>query len=101
MKPSTSFLLRIVFLLHTALFSVLAFAQNEGGSSSSEKTTTTSTSSTNIEVGTANADWYAQPWVWVVGAAAFILLLVALLRGSNSRRDTVTNERITVKKDNP
>jgi hypothetical protein len=25
--------------------------------------------------------WYQQPWAWVVGAAIFILLLVALLRG--------------------
>ena len=24
--------------------------------------------------------WYQQTWVWVVGAAVFILLLVALLR---------------------
>jgi len=25
--------------------------------------------------------WYQQPWVWVVGGAIFILLLVAMLRG--------------------
>lgn len=25
--------------------------------------------------------WYQQPWVWIVGGAIFILLLVALLRG--------------------
>lgn len=35
-----------------------------------------------------NADkgggWYTQPWVWIVGGAIFILLLIALLRG---RRD--------------
>jgi hypothetical protein len=29
--------------------------------------------------------WYQQPWTWVVGAAIFILLLVALLRGSRKR----------------
>jgi hypothetical protein len=27
------------------------------------------------------AQWYTQPWVWIVGGAVFILLLVALLRG--------------------
>ncbi|MGZ5246450.1 MAG: hypothetical protein ACXWV5_05310 [Flavitalea sp.] len=32
-------------------------------------------------------DWYASPWVWVVGAAVFILLLVAILRGGNRRTD--------------
>jgi hypothetical protein len=31
-------------------------------------------------------NWYAQPWVWIVGAAVFILLLVALTR-SGSRSD--------------
>lgn len=24
--------------------------------------------------------WYQQPWVWIVGAAVFVLLLVAILR---------------------
>ena len=31
-------------------------------------------------------NWYAQPWVWIVGGAVFLLLLVALLRG-NSNKD--------------
>ena len=31
--------------------------------------------------------WYASPFVWIVGAAVFILLLVALTRGSGSRAD--------------
>ncbi len=29
--------------------------------------------------------WYQQPWAWVVGAAIFILLLVALLRGAKKK----------------
>jgi hypothetical protein len=29
--------------------------------------------------------WYQQPWAWVVGGAIFILLLVALMRGSGKR----------------
>jgi len=28
-------------------------------------------------------NWYAQPWVWIVGGAVFLLLLVALLRGNS------------------
>lgn len=28
-----------------------------------------------------SSQWYTQSWVWIVGAAVFILLLVALLRG--------------------
>lgn len=27
----------------------------------------------------------SQPWVWIVGGAVFILLLVALLRGNRSK----------------
>ena len=32
-------------------------------------------------------DWYQQPWAWVIGGAIFILLLVALLRGSSAKRE--------------
>jgi len=31
--------------------------------------------------GGGNGGFFATPWVWVVGGAVFILLLVALLRG--------------------
>lgn len=40
----------------------------------------------NINAGGGGA-WYASPWVWVVGAAVFILLLVALTRGGSRRAD--------------
>ena len=30
-------------------------------------------------------EWYQQPWTWVVGAAIFILLLVAILRSGSPR----------------
>lgn len=41
------------------------------------------TKNVNIDINTdGNAStWYTQPWVWIVGAAVFILLLVALTRG--------------------
>lgn len=35
----------------------------------------------------SGGNWYASPWVWVVGAAVFILLLVALTRGGGRRAD--------------
>lgn len=31
-------------------------------------------------------NWYTQPWVWIVGGAVFVLLLVALLRGNSKQR---------------
>jgi hypothetical protein len=46
------------------------------------------TKKVDIDVNTkGNSNWYASPWVWVVGAAVFILLLVALTRGSGRRAD--------------
>jgi len=33
------------------------------------------------------SNWYQQPWVWIVGGALFILLLVALLRGGSKKDD--------------
>jgi len=54
-----------------AFVSVLALAQ-EGGA--------------KIDVNvTKDSAWYTSPWVWVVGAAVFILLLVALTRGSGRK----------------
>ena len=35
----------------------------------------------NIGIDKGDSQWYTQPWVWIVGAAVFILLLVAMLRG--------------------
>ena len=32
-----------------------------------------------------NHNFWGQPWVWVVGAAVFILLLVAILRSGGRR----------------
>ena len=33
----------------------------------------------------SSSTWYTQPWVWVVGGAVFILLLVAILRGGGNK----------------
>jgi hypothetical protein len=71
----TSIMKRFYFTLMTILFSVLTFAQGE-----------TRDVDVNISTG-SDGNWYASPWVWVVGAAVFILLLVALTRGSGRRAD--------------
>ncbi len=39
----------------------------------------------NVKITKDNGNWYAQPWVWIVGAAVFLLLLVALLRGNGNK----------------
>lgn len=39
------------------------------------------TKKVDVDLNTKGDNWYASPWVWIVGAAVFILLLVALTRG--------------------
>jgi hypothetical protein len=59
-----------------AFLYVAALAQDNGGKD------------VNVNINTkGNGNWYASPWVWVVGAAVFILLLVALSRGGGRRAD--------------
>ena len=39
----------------------------------------------DIDKGDGAAGMFSQPWVWIVGGAIFILLLVALLRGGDKK----------------
>lgn len=84
----------LTFLMIAFLQTVL-WAQDNGGSASGSSTTT----SKSVSV-TSQSDWYTSPWVWVAGAAVFILLLVALLRGgsSGSSASTSRTDRVTVTK---
>ena len=71
---------RIYFLLMTALFSTLAMAQEGGGAD------------INVDITKSDGNAGGFPWLWVVGAIVFIILLVALLGG---RRGT---DRVVEKK---
>jgi hypothetical protein len=77
----------IYLTLMTTLLSFVVFAQ--------EKST-----EVDINVGKegGNNNWYASPWVWIVGAAVFILLIVALTSGGSRRGDKVTYSK-TVERD--
>ena len=86
-KPGS---LRYAFvLILLTLTQALAWAQD----SASTATTTTTTQTTTTET----HEWYTQPWVWVVGGAVFILLIVALVRG-NSSSSTRSTDKVTVTK---
>lgn len=61
-----------LLLLISGVYSGVLFAQEEA-------------KKIDVNINTKGNNWYASPWVWVVGAAVFILLLVALTRGG--RRD--------------
>lgn len=74
------------FLLGFFLMQTLVWAQ--------DSTSTTTTTTTLREETT----WYTSPWVWVAGGALFILLLVAILKGSGSRKPSGTSDRVTVSK---
>ena len=39
----------------------------------------------DIDVNKKDSNWYSQPWVWIVGGAVFIIILVALLRGGGKK----------------
>ena len=55
---------RILMMLTSFFMAAFAFAQNEIG----------------VDI---NAKDSGFPWIWVVGAAVFVLLLVALMRGGS------------------
>jgi hypothetical protein len=73
MKKISRYLQNILSVLALVIISAPAFAQDKGVD-------------INVDVN-KNDEWYKQPWVWIVGGAIFILLLVALLRGSGSKKE--------------
>ena len=60
------------FLLMAAILSFQSWAQEKG-------------LDVDINVNKKESDWYQQPWVWIVGGAVFIIILVALLRGGGKK----------------
>ena len=62
---------RITLALLFSFVSLLSFAQDKG-------------LDVDINVNKEN-EWYQQTWVWIVGGAIFVLLLVALLRGNTKK----------------
>ena len=66
--------INVVAAIMLALISLLAFAQEKGVD-------------IDVDINKKESQWYQQPWVWIVGGAVFILLLVALLRGGSAKRE--------------
>jgi hypothetical protein len=89
MKPAGYKTIQKLVMVMVLSFMQLAIWAQDSTSSSVTVTKETTTTTTN---------WYAQPWVWIVGGAIFVLLLIALLRGNSSSDREVT--RTTVIKDN-
>ncbi len=65
---------KVFLAIVTALFCVAGYAQD--------------TKKVDVNINSdSGGGFFASPWVWVIGVAVFILLLVALMRGGNTRRD--------------
>lgn len=77
----------ISFLLFTFIQTML-WAQDQTTESSSSTTKVTVTDD-------GGSNWYTNPIVWIVGAAIFILLLVALLRSGSGDRTVTRTDRVT------
>lgn len=65
---SFPFYKKLNLLLLTFIISLVSFAQEK---------------KVDIDINAKgdNGGTFSQPWVWIVGAAVFIIILVALLRG--------------------
>ena len=68
---AVNFYWKMLSVVFAFLFSLPAFSQDE--------------KKIDVDIDTSPDDasgMFSQPWVWIVGAAIFILLLVALLRNN-------------------
>ncbi|WP_026461979.1 hypothetical protein [Adhaeribacter aquaticus] len=64
---------RAILVLFATLLNIIAFAQETGAD-------------INVDINKGGGGGSpVAPWMWVVGGAVFVLLLVALLRGRGSR----------------
>lgn len=64
---------KFITILTICCVGVTAWAQDDGGAD------------LNVNINKGDGGWYTQPWVWIVGGAVFLLLLVALLRGGGNK----------------
>ena len=62
----------LLFFIVSAFLSIQTWAQDKGVD-------------VDIDVNKKGSDWYQQPWVWIIGGAVFILLLVALMRSGGKK----------------
>ena len=62
----------LLFFIVSAFLTVKTWAQEKGVD-------------VDIDVNKKGSDWYQQPWVWIIGGAVFILLLVALMRSGGKK----------------
>ena len=82
-KLSLSFK-EIGFIFMLTIISAMASAQDSAA--------TSSTTSSSTQITTETTTSFVEPWVWVVGAAILIIIIVALTRGSGTRSSGTTDK---------
>ncbi len=73
LNPTKSVIKRFYMVLTTLLLSIYVTAQDK---------------KVDVDINTKSGSsdgFFTQPWVWIVGGAVFLLLLVALLRNNSSK----------------
>jgi hypothetical protein len=83
MKYRSARLTGLLTLAGTVLFQSLALAQD------STITTTMTTDETL---------WYMQPWVWVVGGIALLLILISLFSGGRKNNAKSRTDKVIITK---
>ena len=74
-----------LMLFLVTIVNAIVWAQDSTVTASTQTTTTT------------EKTWYGEPWVWIVGGAVLILIIVALTRG-NKGNSTGRTDKVTVTK---
>lgn len=82
-KAKQPFMKRFYFLIMFVFASMMAIAQSGSGAD------------VNIDI-TKSGGGSSFPWLWIVGAIVFIVLLVALL-GNRGGRDRVVEKKTVIK----
>lgn len=71
-KINTNFLVALAVVITSMFTSIASFAQ-------------TVPEKVDVDINTdgGGSVWYGQPWVWAVGVAIFIVIIVAITRSNN------------------
>ena len=93
LRLSTVYTSLLMFLFALLQIPVWGQDQPQNNTNTGSNTNVTTESTT-----TTTTTWYTEPWVWVVGGAVLLLIIVALVRSGNSSTDREVH-RTTVIKD--
>lgn len=87
--------MRLIFFSRFSL--IVCFLLGSKALVFSQDTTTTKTTTNLLTNG--EAVWYMQPWVWVVGGVALLLLLIALFSGGRKKdKSTSRTDKVIITK---